>query len=119
MRNLCNSIIHLMSKYASHIQPQQEHQEQQEQPPTSPLSLMPPTRCSSDEEDRLQSKVESRSPSPRLFGVAIGIKRGRDGVEEEGAVEVKTEPSDSTAGDDGIQRWRLRRGCRSNQGISN
>ncbi|CAA6666870.1 unnamed protein product [Spirodela intermedia] len=60
MKNLCNSIILLMSKYASQIQPQDQvhaaspgrggyaQTAEKPTPPPSPLNLMPLTRCSSE-----------------------------------------------------------------------
>ncbi|XP_078442059.1 heat stress transcription factor B-2b-like isoform X2 [Wolffia australiana] len=113
MRNLCNSIVLLMSKYAG---PAEGERPASPSPSPSPLSLMPPSRCSSESEPAC--KPESRSPSPRLFGVAIGHKRGRydTGEEEfhEEPAEVKAEQPEET-----VDRWRLHRGCHPDPGLCN
>ncbi|XP_058085309.1 heat stress transcription factor B-2b-like [Magnolia sinica] len=112
MKNLCNSIFVLMTKYANS---QGEGSFQAEKP----LDLMPLRRFSEEPDgngagqSRVKAEEEtspdlslspSPSPSPRLFGVPIGVKRLRE--EDEGekehvqpqpaGSEIKSEPLESS-----------------------
>lgn len=105
MKNICNSIFVLMSKYAN--------VPGFEQPPLEALELMPVSRileeaeeiCVKSDEPMLSLTAATGSSSwyyeasPMLFGVSIGEKRYReenDGEEEQTATtdppEVKLEP---------------------------
>lgn len=141
IKGLCNSILLHMSKYASQQQ-QHQHQHQREETsvgsgggcilegekppqPSSPLELIPLTRCSSASNPGSSPRATrahhvdddaERSPSPRLFGVPIGVKRSRTDDDETASdaqphhrrvVEVvKPEPLDSAL-DGGRHRWGL------------
>ncbi|MQL99205.1 hypothetical protein Taro_031923 [Colocasia esculenta] len=153
IKGLCNSILVLMSKYA--CQQQQPREEtsvgnggayiptgEGPPPPSSPLELMPVTGChgaskpGSPGQNNLVQPIEDepeRSPSPRLFGVPIGVKRARSGLGETAsdeklqrrrvAIDLKPEPMDANllcpAELEG--RWRLyAAGCRSpNRSVCN
>nr|DAD18823.1 TPA_asm: hypothetical protein HUJ06_020286 [Nelumbo nucifera] len=82
LKNLCNSILVLMTKYANS---QQENCSFLAEKP--PLDLLPVKRISEDSDaDTLvgQSRVKTEEEiSPRLFGVPIGVKRARGCEEEE------------------------------------
>ncbi|XP_020584004.1 heat stress transcription factor B-2c-like [Phalaenopsis equestris] len=109
MKTLCNKILQLMSKYDFGYQidgggaarcgggrPEAEG--------SPDLEIFPATPSVKNEADVL----------PRLFGVAIGSKRGRDEEVEEvrkSVVDVKTEPldlgADRTVEVSGLGNWRL------------
>ncbi|XP_020209636.1 heat stress transcription factor B-2a [Cajanus cajan] len=83
MKSLCNNIFNLMSNYAN-------GQADGGAAAAKTLGLMPAKRCSGEEE-----------MNPKLFGVAIGTKRGREEYDrvlsvDDGSfyVEVKSEPLD-------------------------
>ncbi|MQM03014.1 hypothetical protein Taro_035796 [Colocasia esculenta] len=113
MKSLCDNIVVLMSKYGTQLPPQHQPEDgggcspavedkstPTPPPPPSPLELMPLMRCSG-EPDRLEERVrpeERRSPSPRLFGVPIGMKRGR-------VIEAEDGPA-GTSADDQPHPWR-------------
>ncbi|OVA14130.1 Heat shock factor (HSF)-type [Macleaya cordata] len=82
MKNLCNNILVLMTKYAS------TQQETSGFPVDKPLDLLPSRRFTDDSDvtagvsqNRIV-KTEENS-SPRLFGVPIGVKRMRRDDEKE------------------------------------
>ncbi|GAB4826378.1 hypothetical protein Ancab_009243 [Ancistrocladus abbreviatus] len=139
MKALCSNIFTLMSNYAS--------SDMQSEVVMRPLELLPPKQL--EEEIGVTAaggrtlKVEAaveRGPSPRLFGVAIGTKRvregGCDGMTRQlngGAmevdVEVKSEPLDDENGDENDEEdggghreespWLLRPCDRPNQRVFN
>ncbi|MQL82385.1 hypothetical protein Taro_014844 [Colocasia esculenta] len=103
LKNLCNDIVILMSKYATHHQrPRQADEDDDacagagagggstsqaaERSPPSPsclLELMPGMRFPDDPDQAgpcqdNYAKSDEEGPSPRLFGVAIGQKRARE-----------------------------------------
>ncbi|KAI3432086.1 uncharacterized protein J3R85_007469 [Psidium guajava] len=105
MKSLCNNILSLMSGYSANGRPQAGSQAA-----ARALDLLPvkrPTGGSGEEED---DEEEDGEESPKLFGVALGMKRGREigGGEVEAMAEsgamlrlqqpgsggVKFEPSD-------------------------
>ncbi|KAG1362296.1 Heat stress transcription factor B-2a [Cocos nucifera] len=107
MKNLCNNILVLVSKYAS---------TQQQAAATAaadgggggsslevamPLELMPDRWSQEEAAEGAHVKAEEGpGPTPRLFGVPIGLKRSR-GADPEGpqesALDVKPEPLDPEA----------------------
>ncbi|XP_010940869.1 heat stress transcription factor B-2b [Elaeis guineensis] len=125
MKNLCNNIVLLMSKYASSQQQGGGGVEGGEQaaPEVAPplLELIPARRAEEEEEEeegRVKAEEVTSPPSPagpcaRLFGVSIGVKRlrGEDGGEDPpdraSAPEVKPEPLDPGSGPD-RESWILR-----------
>lgn len=121
MKNLCNNIYALMSNYAN--KPAETGS-----PAVKPLDLLPLKRYCGGETSAdggsSQSKMEAETEtSPRLFGVAIGAKRMREGeaaaAEEDhrdlqlqlGGAEVKSEPFDHRNGDDDDQETAWMRQC--------
>lgn len=125
MKNLCNNIYALMSNYAN--KPAETGS-----PAVKPLDLLPLKRYCGGETSAnggsSQSKTEAETEtSPRLFGVAIGAKRMREGeaaaAEDHrdlqlqlGGAEVKSEPFDHRNGDDDDQETAWIRQCnRTNQ----
>ncbi|KDP22306.1 hypothetical protein JCGZ_26137 [Jatropha curcas] len=110
MKNLCNNIFSLVSNYASTQSEGSFHSSESEGLPTAkPLDFLPVKQFSGEE------------TSARLFGVAIGIKRGREGegatgendtqlqLQQPGANAVKDEPHDCqngrVSGDDKNSTW--------------
>lgn len=124
MKNLCNNIYALMSNYAN--KPAETGS-----PAVKPLDLLPLKRYCGGETSAdgvsSQSKTEAETEtSPRLFGVAIGAKRLREGeaAAREGAApedrdlqlqlggaEVKSEPFDHRNDDDDGQETAWIRQC--------
>ncbi|XAR66214.1 hypothetical protein NMG60_11012363 [Bertholletia excelsa] len=121
MKSLCNNIYALMSNYANGRQGSSSQA-------VKPLDLMPAKELTGEQEGAL-SKPEN-DMSPRLFGVAIGAKRSREGEVEAatqhqelqlqlGGAEVKSEPSDHrNGGDEHGSPW-LRNCHRPNQRVCN
>nr|DAD47976.1 TPA_asm: hypothetical protein HUJ06_017913 [Nelumbo nucifera] len=107
MKNLCNSILALMTKYANS---QQENASFLAEKPSSPLDLLPVKRFAEDNNadtgvGQSRVKTEEEEGSPRLFGVSIGVKRAKGSDEEQEhqqqeekedppRSEVKSEPPD-------------------------
>ncbi|XP_051142539.1 heat stress transcription factor B-2b-like [Andrographis paniculata] len=140
MKSLCGNIYALMSNYASNnksaaANDHHSHSSKIHPPENAvkPLDLLPMTRCSEKiqaaaahggEENNIRSAAEEIKA--RLFGVPIGLKRGREGgstsadhgitLQPPGA-DIKSEPMDA-AGDDQITSWLSRRSPR-NQRICN
>lgn len=145
MKNLCNNIFHLMSNYASSDKSSgsgsgSSNSNQQTQSckldaaenTMKPLDLLPMTRfceeiqtavvaaANGGEESHIRSAAEEISA--RLFGVPIGMKRGREGegcsAEQEQEMdlqlqqpvgEIKSEPMDQdSSGDDRKSSWLTR-----------
>ncbi|KAI3793033.1 hypothetical protein L1987_35645 [Smallanthus sonchifolius] len=105
MKSLCSNIYLMMSDYATD-KPSEGSSSQQAARTMEPLDLLPLKRLA---EECLGNHVEATEPesmSPRLFGVAIGVKRWRNGGSGEAAeqcndlqlqqpgVDVKSEPLD-------------------------
>lgn len=94
MRSLCNNIFNLMSNYANN---QMDSGAQGRD--VTPLDLMP-VKPISGAEDAAAAAMEVEEVNPKLFGVAIGAKRAREGGGEDtvlslhraGPTEVKSEP---------------------------
>lgn len=124
MKNLCNNILVLMSKYAS------SQSGESGSPAEKPLDLMPLKRFS-DDADAGGCLVKSET-RPRLFGVPIGAKRQRREEEEEeeqeqeqeehqqqqAAADVKSEPLDDSSPDHPDRSW-LNYPCRINHRVCN
>lgn len=129
MKNLCNNIYALMSNYAS--KPAESSSQA-----VKPLDLLPLKRYCGGERDVAavggagghESKPEDEI-SPRLFGVAIGTKRLREGDAaaaesrglklQLGGAEVKSEPLDHHRnGDDEQEPW-IRQCNRTDQRVCN
>nr|QLJ58314.1 heat shock transcription factor B2a [Sphagneticola trilobata] len=115
MKNLCSNIYVMMSNYAtdkpseeSGSQPQPQQAAATARTTIEPLDLLPLKRLAEECIGNATSGVgtESESMNPRLFGVAIGMKRWRDGGLCEGVdqyndlqlqqpgVDIKSEPLD-------------------------
>ncbi|XP_043717280.1 heat stress transcription factor B-2b-like [Telopea speciosissima] len=138
MKNLCNNIFVLMTKYAG------SQQENGGFMTEKPLELLPTKRLS-EESDATAGVSQSRvlksedETSPRLFGVSIGVKRVRGGDEDQDqeqqqqqqqhhqepeqqqlqrqGSEVKSEPLDQNS-DHQDPPW-LKHCCRPNQRVCN
>ncbi|KAL8523940.1 hypothetical protein ACS0TY_013773 [Phlomoides rotata] len=90
MKNLCNNIYVLMSSYGENS----KNNEEQTQSCKLLLDLLPMTkfceemRTAAAENGGEQSNIRSAAEeiSARLFGVPIGMKRGRE--EEEGSTQL-------------------------------
>ncbi|KAK3447234.1 hypothetical protein EUGRSUZ_A02804 [Eucalyptus grandis] len=94
MKSLCNNILSLMSGYAPNGRPQ----EASSRPVARALDLMPVKRPTGggggggggdgddEEEEEEEDEEEDGEGSPKLFGVALGMKRGREIREGEVAV---------------------------------
>nr|CAD1830279.1 unnamed protein product [Ananas comosus var. bracteatus] len=131
MKNLCNNILLLMSKYAASQQPGSDSSSPAPPPPEAApmLELMPSSAAAAaaaaaleeeeeeavdeaeEEEDPVKAEEEG-TPSPRLFGVSIGLKRSRedDGEDPPPAMaEVKSEPPDLQEGPGAHQSWPIYR----------
>lgn len=140
MKNLCNNIFHLMSNYAggssnnkssgssSNQQAAQSCKQYASENAMKPLDLLPMTRfceeiqtavvaaANGGEESNIRSAAEEISA--RLFGVPIGMKRGREGEGssdmdlqlQQPVGEVKAEPMDQDGGggDDQKSPWLTR-----------
>eukprot|EP00262_Sarcandra_glabra_P021163 TRINITY_DN8773_c0_g2_i1.p1 TRINITY_DN8773_c0_g2~~TRINITY_DN8773_c0_g2_i1.p1 ORF type:complete len:307 (-),score=14.34 TRINITY_DN8773_c0_g2_i1:193-1113(-) len=116
MKNLCNSILVLMTKYAS-------SQSENVFTVGKPLELLPLKQFFDDTDGagagQSRSKAEEEA-SPRLFGVHIGVKRVREEEEEQEdqpVGEVKSEPLDSSS-DHQDHSW-IKYRCRANQRVCN
>ncbi|XP_030532893.1 heat stress transcription factor B-2b-like [Rhodamnia argentea] len=88
MKSLCNNILSLMSSYAANGRPQAGSQAA-----GRALDLLPVKRpagggVGGDEEEE-EDEEEDGEESPKLFGVALGMKRGRE--IREGEVQVMAE----------------------------
>ncbi|KAI4351782.1 hypothetical protein L6164_006100 [Bauhinia variegata] len=105
MRSLCNNIFTLMSNYANNQTETVAQGKESGFTAARPLDLMPAKRSSGEEaEAAMPMAVDEKNP--KLFGVAIGGKRAREGggraAEDEtvlslyqpGPAEVKSEPLD-------------------------
>ncbi|KAK7283659.1 hypothetical protein RIF29_13335 [Crotalaria pallida] len=119
MRSLCNNIFSLMSNYATtstnittsaNNNHQSEHGSRESGlTAVKPLDLMPVKRTS--EEEAAATVTMTEKVNPKLFGVAIGAKRAREGggsgegaedddddtllrLHQPGNVDVKSEPLD-------------------------
>ncbi|KAL6004505.1 hypothetical protein ACLOJK_005058 [Asimina triloba] len=101
LKSLCNSILELMTKYAN------SQTDGGGSPAGKPLDLMPDGNGVGHSEVKAEER-RSPSPSPRLFGVSIGLKRSREEEEEDNergqeeqtaGSEIKSEPLDSTSSD--------------------
>ncbi|XP_010933854.1 heat stress transcription factor B-2b [Elaeis guineensis] len=122
MKNLCNNILLLMSKYAS---TQQQGAAiaadggrgggESSLEVAMPLELIPERWSQEEEAEEARVKAEEGpGPTPRLFGVPIGLKRSR-GADSEGlqqsAPDVKREPLDPGADPQDLspddRRWLL------------
>lgn len=103
MRSLCNNIFNLMSKYANN-QNISSQDRLGDFTAVKPLDLMPVARCAGNEDAVAIAEVDM---NPKLFGVAIGAKRSRDGggggggggggdtvlsLHRVGPMEMKSEP---------------------------
>ncbi|OAY67243.1 heat stress transcription factor B-2b-like [Ananas comosus] len=138
MKNLCNNILLLMSKYAASQQPGSDSSSPAPPPPEAApmLELMPSSAAAAaaaaaaaleeeeeeeeeeavdeaeEEEDPVKAEEEG-TPSPRLFGVSIGIKRSREDDGEDppppAMAEVKSEPPDPQEGPGAHQSWPIYR----------
>ncbi|KAI3735287.1 hypothetical protein L6452_14782 [Arctium lappa] len=108
MKNLCNSIYVMMSNFATNNTSEGNRSQQQtaaaamaETTTMKPLDMLPLKRLS---EGSPEAEAEEEDISPRLFGVALGVKRAREGSDCEEAAqelqlqqpggEVKSEPLD-------------------------
>lgn len=108
MKSLCNNILSLMSNYAANGRPQAGSHAA-----ARALDLLPVKRptdgaASGGGEEEEEDEEEDGEESPKLFGVALGMKRGREIRESEAAADsdamlqlqqpgaggVKFEPSD-------------------------
>ncbi|XP_073011868.1 heat stress transcription factor B-2b-like [Typha latifolia] len=115
MKNLCNNIVRLMSKYAASQQLQGGSDAGSDAEVSAPpvLELMS-ARIDGDEADEERVKTVEVT-CPRLFGVSIGMKRVRVENEEDPIqkAEVKSEPSDpepdNKAGEPEHQHWPIYR----------
>ncbi|KAI3458177.1 hypothetical protein Pfo_014840 [Paulownia fortunei] len=138
MKNLCNNIFVLMSNYASNNKNTGSNDHQGHscklylaENAVKPLDLLPMTRFCEEmqtavvaaaakggEESNIRSAAEEISA--RLFGVPIGVKRGRDGegssaehemdlqLQQPGG-DIKSEPLDQdNSGDDQESSWLMR-----------
>lgn len=124
MKSLCHSIFQLMSNYANYHS-NSNNSCSSATTTTTPLELLPPGNVSGDANPAVEEEEkeeEDRGPSPKLFGVAIGVKRGRemDGEDDGNEGEVKSEPLD----DDGVEEgdegpWLRRSDLKSNRTDSN
>ncbi|CAI0403587.1 unnamed protein product [Linum tenue] len=113
MKNLCNNIFSMVSSYTGSPGSRIAEEEAAASPPPPPLDLMPVKRSVGELEEA------------RIFGVAIGAKRGRDAaMEEDGETElqlqppgevVKSEPGDCQNGE---TPW-LKQIHRANQRVCN
>ncbi|KAL2550388.1 Heat stress transcription factor B-2a [Forsythia ovata] len=129
VKSLCNNIYVLMSNFANCSSNDQA---------VKPLDLLPMGLCeqmegaataasNGDEENNIRSEAERINA--RLFGVPIGVKRGRESegtsadhdmdlqLQQPGN-DVKSEPSEQNSGDDLETTW-LRRCNSRNQGYFN
>lgn len=146
MKNLCNNIFSLMSNYAtsnksnggSSSSDQQTHSCKLSvaENAMKPLDLLPMTRfceeiqtavvaaaANGGEESHLRSAAEEISA--RLFGVPIGMKRGREGEGssaeydmdlqlQQPVGDIKSEPMDQdSSGDDRQSSWLTRSNSRN------
>ena len=126
IRSLCNNIFSLMSNYANN-QTETVVQGSRDTGVTAvrQLDLMPAKRSS---EEETEAAVDGMNP--KLFGVAIGAKRAREGVgegEEETVLclhqprttDVKSEPLDCQNGRDNQETPWLNQCHRANQRVCN
>lgn len=124
MKNLCKSIYVMMSNYATNNPSEgnsSQHSRQQtaavaETTTVKPLDLLPLKRSWEDCGGTRQGSTEGEEDiSPRLFGVALGVKRAREGSDCEAAAElyhelqlqqpgrdVKSEPLDDNVKGSGV-----------------
>ncbi|KAK7343673.1 hypothetical protein VNO77_12596 [Canavalia gladiata] len=124
MRSLCNNILSLMSNYANAQADDGMQGREFGSAAAKTLHLMPTKRCSSDDAAVMEEI------SPKLFGVAIGTKRGREegrGSEHDTVLSlhqpfhanVKSEPFDfQRHGKNGRMPW-LNQCHRANQRVCN
>lgn len=108
MKTLCHSIFQLMSNYANY---HSNSNNSCSSATTTALELLPPGNVSGDADPAVEEEEEDRGPSPKLFGVAIGVKRGRemDGEDDDNEGEVKSEPLDDDGDEEGDEGPGLRR----------
>lgn len=124
MKSLCNNILSLMSKYA-------RSQSEGGFPAEKALELMPMKRLPDDAEPSVaglsRAKAEEVAEAveearTRLFGVPIGMKRGRDEEEEQqqeqAGAEIKSEPLDGSCPNHLDCGW-LQYSCGTNQRVCN
>jgi heat shock transcription factor len=100
MKILCNNIYSLMSNYAVN---QTDENNPEAGPGVTPLDLMPSGK-------EVCCDREERQKSPRLFGVAIGLKRSREAEDDDEKGDVKSEPLDD---DDNEKKHWLRQSQRT------
>ncbi|XP_077248538.1 heat stress transcription factor B-2b-like [Tasmannia lanceolata] len=122
MKNLCNNILLLMTKYAGSRPESQISADK-------PLDLLPLKRLTEESDlgansgqSRVKTEEEEEETRPRLFGVPIGVKRVREEDVEEHeqqhtASEIKSEPLDPSS-DHQESPW-LKYCCRPNQRVCN
>lgn len=122
MRSLCNNIFSLMSNYANN----QTDSVAQGREAVKPLDLMPVKRRSGEEEPSAVEEI-----NPKLFGVAIGAKRAREGgagggeedtllsLHQPGPAEVKSEPLDCQNHRENQETPWLNQCHRTNQRVCN
>ncbi|KAK1421421.1 hypothetical protein QVD17_23743 [Tagetes erecta] len=142
MKSLCSNIYVMMSNYATDKQSetsssqQQTHQQQQQHPVRTiePLDLLPLKRLaeecigiagsgSSNNHVETNTSMEFEAEegiSPRLFGVAIGMKRSREGGSggdgeqynelrlQQPGVDVKSEPLDRNESGSSVDNHKSR-----------
>ncbi|GAB2227689.1 hypothetical protein Droror1_Dr00009516 [Drosera rotundifolia] len=110
MKTLCHNIFQLMSNYANYHS-NSNHSCSSATTRTTPLELLPPGNVSGDADPAVEEEEEEdRGPSPKLFGVAIGVKRGREMDGEDGNEgKVKSEPLDDDRDEEGDEGPWLRR----------
>lgn len=79
MKSLCNNILSLMSSYAANGGPQAGSQAAAAARALDLLPVKRPTDSGGgDEEEDEEDEEEDGQESPKLFGVALGMKRGRE-----------------------------------------
>uniref|UniRef100_A0A5B7AXB0 Putative Heat shock transcription factor B2A n=1 Tax=Davidia involucrata TaxID=16924 RepID=A0A5B7AXB0_DAVIN len=126
MKNLCSNIYNLMSNYTN-------KQSESNFQAVKPLDLLPDKRFAYEPDvaagGNNRTKLEEET-SPRLFGVALGVKRGRESetetaehhnelrLQQPGTEVVKSEPLDHQSGDNQETPW-LRQCNRPNQRVCN
>ncbi|KAL9276016.1 Heat stress transcription factor B-2a-like protein [Drosera capensis] len=117
MKTLCHNIFQLMSNYGNYHS--NSNNSCSSATTTTPLELLPPGNVSRDGEAAVEKEEEEedRGPSPRLFGVAIGVKRGReeDGEDDGNEGEVKSEPLDDDGDEEDEGPWLRRSDLISNR----
>ncbi|KAM7504731.1 hypothetical protein LguiB_003635 [Lonicera macranthoides] len=122
MKNLCNNIYALMSNYAVN-QPESNPQQQA----VTPLDLMPSGKQIDDYRVGSHENNNDREESPRLFGVAIGLKRSGEGEgvavennphghqqQKKNKMDVKSEPLDHDNGGNNRDNKHWLRQCEIN-----